>query len=145
MSLKKLLFILTLLPTIGLAENLTTIPGGYTVHHNAFLSSDLSPEMTKAYGVARSANRAMLNVSVIKEMAGTTGTPVKAKVEVTATNTRGQVRTIPMREIVETGAVYYIGDFLVENQEDVKFAISVQPEGAGPTQHLDLQQQFFTK
>lgn len=135
---------LLLLSTILLAENSTSIPG-YTIHHNALLTSDLLPDVAKTYNIRRSKNRAMLNVSVIKEMAGTTGESVTAKVTATGKNTRGQVRNIPLRKIQEADAIYYIGDFLVENQEIVDFTILVTPEGESQTHTATIQQQFFTK
>lgn len=131
-------------PSLALAENSSKIPG-HTVHHNALLTSDLSPEMASAYGFRRSTNRGMLNISVIKDEAGTIGTPVTASVSVTAMNLRGQTRTIPLREIKETDAVYYIGDFLVENQEIINFTIEVTPTGSDKTSTLSLKQQFFTR
>jgi len=135
---------LLLLSTALMAENSTSIPG-YTIHHNAILTSDLLPDVAKSYNIRRSTNRAMLNVSIIKEVAGTTGEPVTAKVSATGKNTRGQIRNIPLREIKETGAVYYIGDFLVENQETVTFTIEVTPTGESKTHTATIQQQFFTK
>ncbi len=135
---------LLLLGTASMAENSTSIPG-YTIHHNAILTSDLLPDVAKSYNIRRSTNRAMLNVSVIKEVAGTTGEPVTAKVSATGKNTRGQIRNIPLREIKETGAVYYIGDFLVENQETVEFTIEVTPTGESKTHTATIKQQFFTK
>ncbi len=133
-----------LLSTASIAENSTSIPG-YTIHHNAILTSDLLPDVAKSYNIRRSTNRAMLNVSIIKEVAGTTGEPVTAKVSATGKNTRGQIRNIPLREIKETGAVYYIGDFLVENQETVEFTIEVTPTGESKTHTVTIKQQFFTK
>ena len=135
---------LILLSNVLIAENSTSIPG-YTIHHNALLTSELLPDVAKAYNIRRSTSRAMLNVSVIKDVAGTTGEGVKAKVTATARNTRGQVRNIPMREIREGSAVYYIGDFLVENREVVDFTIQVTPEGEVKTHTAAIQQQFFPK
>ena len=134
---------LLLPPVTALAENSSKIPG-HTVHHNALLTSDLSPEVAKAYDIRRSTNRAMINIAVIKDVPGTTGTPVTADVSVMARNLRGQLRTIPVREIKEAEAVYYIGDFLVENQETVDFTIEVKPDNAG-TSTVTLRQQFFTR
>jgi hypothetical protein len=135
---------LLLLSTTLIAENSTSIPG-YTIHHNALLTSDLEPDVAKSYGIRRSTNRAMLNVSIIKDVAGTTGEPAAAKVTATGKNTRGQIRNIPLREIKETDAIYYIGDFLVENHETVDFTIEVTPEGESQTHTATIQQQFFTK
>ncbi len=135
--------ILGLFSTTAFAEN-STKTGGYTIHHNAFLSSELSPEMAGRYNIRRSPNRALINISIIKDVPGTLGTATQAKVTVTARNLRGQIRRIPLREIKEEKAVYYIGEFLVENQENVSFTIDVQPLGDHRVLHASLKQQFFT-
>ena len=136
--------VLLLFAALSHAENSSKIPGN-TIHHNAFTTSELSPEMANAYGIRRSANRALLNVSIIRDKEGTIGTPVTAQVSVMARNLRGQIRTIPMREVKEPGAVYYLGEFLVENQETVDFTIEVKPTGAKATSTVMMQQQFFTR
>lgn len=128
----------------SLAENATRVDG-YTIHHNAFLTSELSPEMASRYNIRRSPNRGMINISIIKEVPGTTGEPVRAQVRVTARNLRGQIRNIPVREVREEQAVYYLGDFLVENREQVTFSIEARPEGSDRTFHATLEQQFFTR
>ncbi|WP_293650226.1 DUF4426 domain-containing protein [Thiolapillus sp.] len=145
---KTKLFFLSILGVLlslpAFAEN-STKADGYTIHHNAFLTSDLSPEMAKQYNIRRSPNRAMINISIIKDVPNTTGTPVEARVSVTAHNLRGQIRRIPLREIKEENAVYYIGVFLVENQESIDFTIEAQPAGDSKILHAALKQQFFTR
>ncbi|WP_456380261.1 DUF4426 domain-containing protein [Thiolapillus sp.] len=133
-----------LLSTLAFAEN-STKTAGYTIHHNAFLSTELSAAVLKQYSIRRSPNRALINISIIKDVPNTTGTPTEAKVTVTARNLRGQIRTIPLREIKEGDAVYYIGEFLVENQESVAFTIEAQPLGDDKILHATLKQQFFTR
>ncbi len=63
-----------------LAENSTTIPG-YKIHHNALPTAALDSEVAKAYQIQRSKYRGLLNVSVIKTQAGTTGSPAHAIVQ----------------------------------------------------------------
>ena len=132
------------IPVTVHAEN-STKAEGYTIHHNAFLSNELSPQMAQQYNIRRSPNRAVINISILKDVPNTTGTPVQAQVTVTARNLRGQVRRIPLREIKEENAVYYIGEFLVENQESIDFSIEAKPEGESKTLHASLKQQFFTR
>jgi len=138
-----LLALLLLAPLCAVAENSTTA-GGYTIHHNAFITSNLTPEVAKAYGILRSKFRGMLNVSVIKEAEGTTGTPVPAQVAVETVLLTGQQTPLPMREIKEQEAVYYVGEFPVQNNEIVNFRIEVSPEGAGEPFIIKMEEQFFT-
>ena len=130
------------LPLIGMAENSTSIPG-YIIHHNALPTDTLSPEVARHYGLTRSKNRGMLNVSVIKGIPGTTGQPVKAQVSAQATNLAGQSREIELREIIDGDAIYYIGDFRVADQETLNFTLQVTPEGSTESYSARLSQQFF--
>ena len=127
-----------------LAENSTSIPG-YTIHHNAFTTDMLSPAVASAYRFQRSKNRGMLNVSVIKDIPDTLGESVAADVKAHASNLTGQTREIPMREIQDADAIYYVGDFRVANQETLDFVLTVTPKGSPRAYTAKLRQQFFTK
>ena len=131
-----------LTPLSALAENSTTA-GGFTIHHNAFPTSTLTPEVAKAYGIQRSKVRGMLNVSVIKEKEGTTGTSVPARVDVKTLILTGQTSRLPMREIKEQDAVYYVGEFPVQNGEKINFVIEATPEGTTEAFVINMEQQFF--
>ncbi|MFM1892675.1 MAG: hypothetical protein RLZ44_1752 [Pseudomonadota bacterium] len=125
------------------AENSTKVPG-YTIHHNALTTDVLSASVASSYAIRRSKNRALLNVSVIKDAPGTTGQPVAARVQAVARNLMGQSRDIPMREVREGTAIYYIGDFLVAHRDNLTFDLSVQPVDSDQTYTARLTQEFFT-
>ncbi|MET0028569.1 MAG: DUF4426 domain-containing protein [Candidatus Thiodiazotropha sp.] len=124
------------------AENSTEIPG-YTIHHNAIPSASLEPTIAREYGIQRSKYRGMLNVSVIKNIPGTTGEPTDAIVMAKATNLRGQLISIPMRKITEGEAIYYIGEFRIANQETLNFEIQVKPKGETRFYTATLSQDFY--
>ncbi|MCB1829608.1 MAG: DUF4426 domain-containing protein [Chromatiaceae bacterium] len=134
--------LLMLLPLSAMAEN-STRQSGYTVHHNAFPTAILTPDIAGNYQIIRSKFRGMLNVSVIKDEAGTTGTPVSAQIDAQSTNLTGQIRHIPLREIREGNAIYYIGDFPIVDNETLTFSLDVLPDGAEQHIKTSLQQQFF--
>lgn len=124
------------------AENSTKVDG-YTIHHNVITTDFLSDDVARSYGIIRSKNRAMLNVSVIKDKEGTTGTPVSASVKANMTNIYGQQRGLNLREIHEADAIYYIGTFLVRNGETLNFHIDVKPEGASKYSPVAFSEEFF--
>jgi hypothetical protein len=124
------------------AENSTSIDG-YTIHHNIITTDFLSEDIARSYGIIRSKNRAMLNVSVIKDKEGTTGTPVSADIKAYMTNIIGQRRGLSMREVREKQAVYYIGTFLVRNRENLNFHLDVKPEGADKYSPVAFSEEFF--
>jgi hypothetical protein len=131
-----------LTPIAALAENSTSV-GGYTIHHNAFTTSTLTPEVAKAYGIQRSNFRGMLNVSVVKDTEETTGSSVPAQVEVQTVELTGQKNRLPMREVKEQDAIYYIGEFAVQDGQTVNFSIEVKPHGAAESFVINMDQQFF--
>jgi len=143
-QLPVLLLASTLLAPLSAPAENSTSAGGYTIHHNAFTTSTLTPEVAKAYGIQRSKFKGMLNVSVIKEKEGTTGTSVPARVQVNTRVLTGQENPLPMREIKEQEAAYYVGEFPVQNEEKVNFVIQVTPEGSAETVTVKMEQEFFT-
>jgi len=134
--------LLALAPLLTLAEN-STKEAGYTIHHNAFPTAILTPDIAGNYQIIRSKYRGMLNVSVIKDQEGTTGIPVSAQINAQATNLTGQVRNLQLREIREESAIYYIADFPIVDNETIRFSLDVLPEGSDKRINANLQQQFF--
>ncbi|MGE5153229.1 MAG: DUF4426 domain-containing protein [Bdellovibrio bacteriovorus] len=140
-----------ILAAVGLVSSLpamaaehSTQAGQYTIHHNAFTADTLSPDVARAYGFQRSKHRGLLNVSVVKEQPGTTGTSTPAAVDVAIVNITGQKSPIPMREIKDQEAVYYLGEFPVYNQQTINFEIQVKPQGDGEFHSVKMSQEFFT-
>lgn len=133
-----------LVPASALAENSQDF-GEHAVHFNALVTSTLPPSITKQYGIKRSQNRAMLNVTVLKKVLGMTGEPVPAKISASAVNLTGQRKTLSLREIREGNAIYYIAEFPVANEETLDFDIEVQPEGRNTSLDVRFRRQFFTR
>lgn len=143
-TLASVLVLLAVLPAPAAAEQSVTF-GDYTIHYSAFNTELLQPEIAKAYQITRSRGRALLNVSVLKKLMGTTGKPVRATVKATASNLSAQLRTIEMRELNDNGAVYYVGEFPVSNEETLKFRLDVTPEGGSEAYIATFDQQFFAE
>ena len=78
----------------------------------------LTPEIATNYGIARSANRALVNISMVKKAEGTPGVPVAGKVTVQAVNLNGQFKDLTLREVREGDAIYYIGDVAVARRRN---------------------------
>ncbi len=99
----------------------------HIVYFNAFPTDSLPPEMTKHYGLKRSKNYALVNVSVMKKGTGVP-TGVKSRVTGELKNLMGQVRKLNFQEIKEGKAVYYIAQVGVQSHEVVNFNIDIKPE-----------------
>jgi hypothetical protein len=133
-----------LLPLVAAAENMKDF-GDYVVHFNALATDMLTPQTAREYHITRSRTRGMLNITVLKKVLGSPGQPVHARVEVTARNLAGQWRTIPMRQIREGNAIYYIGEFGVTHEETLKFDIKVRPQGTRKSLDVQYSQDFYTE
>lgn len=117
----------------------------YVVYYNAFSTDMLQPSVAKQYGIKRSKNRAMFNISVQKKIMGTAGQPVAADITGKAINLNAQTKTLEPRKIVEGTAIYYIGEFPVTHREVLDFDFNITPEGEQNLFNLKFRQQFFTQ
>lgn len=124
--------------------------GDYAIHYNAFNSKMIPPEVAKAYKVQRSGNNAVLTVAVRKK-AEDGDVAVPAKVTVKAANLVGHEKKIVMDRIDEPSteevgsAIYYVGQFNIDNGEHIRFELSVDPEEKGKVTKIKLEQKFFTE
>jgi len=116
--------------------------GDYEVHYNTINTNVLTPDVASAYGIQRAGTQAMLNVTVLRKG---DREPVDAQVTATATNLTGQRREIELREIKDQGAIYYIGQFRIRDEERLNFNLQVQPDSHdGAPFEFTFRQQFYT-
>jgi hypothetical protein len=118
--------------------------GDYIVYFNAISTDQLTPEVAKAYSIVRSKNRALLNVSILKKVPGTSGEPVPGSVAAQAANLNGQLKDVKIREIREGESIYYIADVPVSNSETLVFTIDVTPINETSRFSVRFTRQFFT-
>lgn len=116
--------------------------GDLVVHYNALPTTSLTPEVARQYGITRSANRALVNVSIRR---GTPGADqaVPAKVSVAATNLNGQRSELRVREVREGEAIYYLAEARIQGNETLNFEIEATPEGATAPVKASFRQEFF--
>lgn len=138
-----LLFAVVLMWTDSFAQQAEDF-GDFEVHYSAINTSQLSPQVARAFGIQRSTSQALLNLAVLRDRSGPMGEPSRAAVEVNVVNIAGQRRAIEMREVTEQDAIYYIGTFRIHNEERITFSVEVAPIGeSGPPLSFRFQQQFF--
>ncbi len=125
--------------------------GDYAIHYNAFNSKMISPDIAKAYSVKRSSNNAILMVAVRKKVEES-DVAVPAKIVVKkAESLVGHEKAIVMNRINETGtegmgnAIYYVGQFNIDNGEHIRFELHVDPEEKGAVTEIKFEQKFFTE
>jgi hypothetical protein len=95
--------------------------GDVTVHYNTFNSTFLTPDIANPAELIRSKNQGVINVSVIKG-----GKPLIAQVSGTVKDLTSKTVPLTFRQITEAGAIYYIAQYPVDQQETRTFEIKVQ-------------------
>lgn len=129
-----LLCLLLALPAF--AERKETF-GELDVHYSVFNSSFLQPDIAAAVGLTRSKTVGVLNVSALKS-----GQGQPAKVSGTLKNLMGQTSNLQFKQVLESGAVYYLAEFPLREREVLTFTINVQV-GDGATNTLTFNQEVF--
>ena len=102
-------------------ERQEKLGSGAVVHYNTFNSTFLTPEIAKAAELIRSKNQGVINVSVVKD-----GKPLIANVTGTVKDLTSKSVPLNFRQVTEQGAIYYIAQYPVEQQETRTFEIKVQ-------------------
>ncbi|WP_347902520.1 DUF4426 domain-containing protein [Pseudomonas purpurea] len=95
--------------------------GDVTVHYNTFNSTFIQPDIAKAAELIRSKNQGVINVSVIKA-----GQPMVASVTGTVKDLTSKSVTLNFKQVTEQGAIYYLAQYPVDQQETRTFEIKVQ-------------------
>ncbi|MHB0974382.1 MAG: DUF4426 domain-containing protein [Thiobacillus sp.] len=116
--------------------------GQFEIHYNAMTTDELLPEVARAYKIERSKTRGLLTMSVLKKNKVGVPSPVPARISVYATNLTLQLASVPMREIKEGTAIYYLGEFRVAPPDTLKFTATVEVPGE-LKQEMTFDQKFF--
>ncbi|WP_288099840.1 DUF4426 domain-containing protein [Pseudomonas sp.] len=95
--------------------------GDVTVHYNTFNSTYLTPDIAKSAELIRSKNQGVINISVLKD-----GKPLMAQVSGTVKDLTSQSVPLSFKQVTEQGAIYYIAQYPVPQQETRTFEIKVQ-------------------
>jgi hypothetical protein len=117
--------------------------GDYVVHFNAVTTDQLMPNIANEYGIVRSKNRALLNVSIQRKQENGGTAAVSGAVAASAVNLTGQLKNLLVREIREENAIYYIAETPVTNGESLIFTIDVTPQNEASRFSVRFQKQFF--
>jgi hypothetical protein len=119
--------------------------GDYEMHYNALRTDQLTADIARAYGIERSKNKVLLNVSVLRRAEGATGaTASDADVAAAVHNLNGQTKDLTLRRITEGAAIYYIGDVSISGNETVVFEIKATPAGSATPLEATLTREFFS-
>lgn len=105
--------------------------GDFVVHINALNTAALTPGVAQAINISRSEQEGLVNLVVLKKTTGLEGTdPVQADVKLKAANLTGQVKTVDVREVIDSESIYYIGVVSFDDEETINFDFDITPEGS---------------
>ena len=119
--------------------------GDYVVYFNAINTDQLSPDIAREYGIGRSKERAMLNVSIHRKLPNGTTQAVTGGVSASAVNLNGQLKTMTLREVPEENAIYYIGELGITDGEVLIYTIDVTPINEVSRFTVRFKKQFFVE
>lgn len=121
-----------------------TVAGDYEMHYNAVRTDQLGADIARAYGIERSKNKVLLNISVLHKGAGNTPTtPSDADIAVVARNLNGQIKDVQLRRVAETSATYYIAEVSFSGAETLVFEIKAMPSGSATPIQATFTREFF--
>ena len=125
--MKKFLLICALLTSAlvthqAFAEQKKTL-GNWDVHYIAVETTFLTPEIAKAYGIVRSKNSVLLNISVLDK---TTKKAQSVAVMGNARNLLGTEKDLSFKEVKDGDAIYYLAVLPIRDEEHYRFNIRLQ-------------------
>jgi hypothetical protein len=111
--------------------------GDLDVHYSVFNSSFLQPDIAAAAGLNRSKTTGVVNVAALKA-----GKGVPAQVSGQVKNLLGQTSALSFKQVLESGAVYYLAEFPLREREMLSFTLNLQVGDAAP-QSFSFDQEVF--
>ncbi len=102
------------------------IVGDYQAHYNVVPTTMLNADVVAHYGIDRGRDRALFTLSILDA----DGTPVSALVSATVKDLFGNERPLPLHQVVEGDAVYYLSEIKFNDRDVLRFAVDVKtPDG----------------
>ncbi len=106
--------------------------GDYTVFYNVFHSTDVPAKIAEAHKLVRGRDRALLNISLVKNENGKTSLGLPVSVAGNTRNLMQQQQPLKFIEITEGDATYYLAPFVFNNEEVLHFTVQLTPQDAKP-------------
>lgn len=117
--------------------------GDLDVHYIVFNTTDLSPEMAERYGLTRSPDLGLVNISGRRIQEDGATTAVRLELQGTVTNLLGQSQPLRFREVEDPGAVYYLETVRFTDRETLRFDIRVTDTETGRSYDVRFQKALW--
>ncbi|EGU41660.1 hypothetical protein VII00023_16786 [Vibrio ichthyoenteri ATCC 700023] len=142
--MKKYLIVLlaSVLSMPAIAGQFTTIKD-VEVHYSAFNSTFLTPQVARSYQLKRSGYSAILNISLLDR--SQLGKPaINGELKGSVKNLIGQTRELNFRKVTEGDAIYYLAEFAISDEENIRFNIDIDAGNKGKGT-LKFTQKFYVE
>lgn len=130
------------LPGSALAQAHEREIGPYVLRATVSTTAAIAPESAQKYDIDRQADRAILNVIVIRRD-DPQMRPLPARVNATMTNLAGIKKDIELQAIEANDRVSYTGTFEYAPREVADFAVSALPEGSDQTLSMEFRERLW--
>ena len=117
----------------------------YVVHYSAFTSTLLTPEVASAYGLMRSRQRGIVNISVQRKQPGGLTKSVLAQLKGYTGQLGGSEIPLDFQVVEEGDAIYYLAEFRVRDGDKLDFAINVSPTPESAPLKVSFSQRFYSE
>ncbi len=117
--------------------------GNYQVHFSAFNSTFVPPGVAELYNLRRGSRYGIVNIAIRDVSSDELGTAVTGMVSGHTMNLLTQKSSLKFSEVKEGSAIYYLADFKFSDEELLKFAIDVKPQGSSQSETLRFEQTFY--
>jgi hypothetical protein len=113
------------IPQAPNAQNNVFHVGEYAVYLNTNYTRDISNDIAIKYGIEKSENRIMLNVSILNNESKKS---VEGAITINVTNLLGQKKAVKEMKVVENDSVSYAFFSDISNQETLIYNLIISPE-----------------
>ena len=121
-TLVKLCLLISLVWALPASAEQKKTLGKWDVHYMAVDTAFLTPEVARAYGIVRSKNNALINISVLDRNSKKAQSVAMMG---TARNLLGAEKALEFKEVVEGDAIYYLAVLPFRDKEHYRFNIKI--------------------
>ena len=129
MDIRRLLLLLAALFALPAQANDRYSTKDIELNCVAVPTTELTAEAAKSYNVERSPNRGLLTVTLVKKSKSGKSETVAGQIYAGAINLHNNLSNIPIREVHDGNAVYYLGEFLLTTPDTLRFLVNASVMG----------------
>ncbi|MFK0570799.1 DUF4426 domain-containing protein [Endozoicomonas sp.] len=133
----------SLIPDARVLKQAPVQLGNYQIYFSAFNSTFIPPGVAEQYNLRRGGRYGIVNIAIRDVTADDLGAAVTGELSGHTKNLLTQQTRLKFSEVKEGSAIYYLADFKFSDEELLKFAIDVKPQGSSRSKSLRFEQTFY--